>query len=239
MKLSTTMKEKSNDWKVSKFKCLSNIDCSFVSVFDVGFRRRIKWRRSPTWRPDHPNSQESPIITSTLTLWFWLLTNGNRLSVEHQRRWRLPSAGHAAFSLFSPFLEKEIKTFAVFWNRSEGRISVQNAVKLPWNDEDYYYYLVFSHQTLVPIVINRKVFDHIQLGVHNPADTVSAPDSIALFCHVFLDLFFNIFWSTCSRDFGVWVGALPPKLIKLDSHLSWFRAHPQVLSLHLIVSHGL
>lgn len=25
--------------------------------------RRTKWRRSPTRRPDHPNSQESPLIT--------------------------------------------------------------------------------------------------------------------------------------------------------------------------------
>lgn len=32
----------------------------------------------------------------------------------------------------------------------------------------------------------RKVFDNIQLGVPNPADTVSAPQSIALLCHVFL-----------------------------------------------------
>lgn len=31
----------------------------------------------------------------------------------------------------------------------------------------------------------RKVFDNIQLGVQNPADTVSAPQLIALLCHVF------------------------------------------------------
>lgn len=93
-----------------------------------------------------------------------------------------------SFQFIFSFFRKRNKNVCCFLEpfdlRSEGRISVQNAVKLPWN-EDYYYYLVFSHQTLVPIVLNRKVFDHIQLGVHNPADTVSAPDSIALFCHVF------------------------------------------------------
>lgn len=55
---------------------------------------------------------------------------------------------------FLPFLEKEKKNIWCFLElfdlhsiRSEGRICVQNAVKLPWkdddDDDDYYYYLVF------------------------------------------------------------------------------------------------
>lgn len=175
--------------------CFSNI-----CLFHVCFRRKTKWRRSPTWRrPDHPNSQESPIITSRLTLWFWLLTNGNCLCLT-------PAQVTPAFSWtrsfeffsFLPFLEKEKKNIWCFSETndlhsicSEGRVCVQNAVtsmERRWWLLSGIFALTFSSFGNK----QRMVFDIILLGVQNPADTVSAPQS-----NSFIMLWF-IFLGICS-----------------------------------------
>lgn len=69
------------------------------------------------------------------------------------------------------------------------RICVQ-IQQLLWN---YYYYLVFLHQSLVPLVISGMVFDNIlNLCVLNPADTVSVTQSDSFMLLLVCFCFFGI-----------------------------------------------